>query len=198
MIPDSTNGTREYFEDQPDWAAPYRFDLECQTTITMSKNGAEQRAKGRVKPRYRIAYQLRGMRRAEASIMKARMMLMLARPVSVPLWHVQETIAVVLGDQISLVGGGLAIARSPFKPGGLAYFTHATLGNVFRRIVSVQGNTVMNLLAGNCEFPNVAFPAYGAGTRVYPVIDGQFDANTTRFVSVDKDTTSQAVEIYEL
>lgn len=197
MIPDTTSA-REYWSERPDWGEAYSFGLEFVTNVTATKDGSEQRARRRNKPRYRITYSITGIKVAKLSVYRARFMRLVSRPVSVPIWHVSETLNGILGDQISLTtGNGLFVKQSPFKAGGLIYFTHPTFGDCWRRIVSTQGETVINLKPGNAEFPNAPMPAYPAGTRAYPVIDGLIDTEASRFNSVDVFTTSLNFELYE-
>jgi hypothetical protein len=200
MILDSTNGTTFYVTEKPDWSKPYAFDFDFFTTITKSKDGSEQRAQQRAKPRYTINYQIAGMTTAEFSVRKAVAIRALGGLIAIPVWHAWRALSSVVSDQVNIlnVAGVAAMTVTQFKTGGLAYFEETGLTSVFRRIASVGSVTVLNMLAGDCESPAIAMPAYTNACRVYPVIVGIADQNSHKFIPIDPFTTAQMFDVMEL
>lgn len=199
MILDSTNCATYYIQDKPDWGAAYSFDLEAMTQITKSKDGSEQRARKRNRVRYSLSYQIAAMNLAELTVRKAAVHRGLGGLLAVPIWHAVELLVSSASNAFTLTTGvGLVLAESFFRVGGLAYFEQTGKTSVFRRVDSFTGDNVLNLVAGNAEFPDIAMPAFTAGAKVYPVVIGIADENSTRFVPIDAFTTTQLFDVMQL
>ena len=195
MIPDSTNQTLLYVTDKPDWGAPYTFEAEHVTLINRSRNGSEQRARMRNKPRYSMAYQIAAMTRAEFTVRRALAIKRLGTTMAVPLWHAWEQGKNVISTALEVDSDDDMRLRA-FKAGGLVYLEQTGFTATFCRIVTVA-ELVITIAAGNAESPEIAVPAYTA-PRLYPVIIGTAEDNSAKFMATDLSRTTQMFGVTEL
>lgn len=195
MIASSANTAPRYIQLKPDWGEDYDFVAEFLTGISRAENGAEQRSRRRDKAKYSIAYRVSGITRAEIGLVRVEAMRGIGAPLAVPIWHAWESFLSLVAETLTLATAQLLLR--PFKPGRLIYIEETGKASVFVRVVSLGASTIL-IEAGNAEYPDIMIPAFTTAAKVYPVIEGMADENTTQFQSLDLNNWAQAFDVKEL
>jgi len=193
-FPDSSSLAPVFIDSEPDWGQPISVLTQHFTDIQSAREGSEQRARRRVRPRYSISFIVPGLATLDYSIRKAKALKEVGRPVVVPIWTAWLALSsMTTVDRAAL---GVTLALKKFKAASWAYFVQAGKVSTFRRITAVGSNFID--LHATDAFPVPPIPAFTAGAAVYPCVLGRRAENSCPFIHQRVNLTDEPIFAEEL
>lgn len=188
-ISDTISVTPVFLESQPDWGKPMLLTASYKTTVATATNGADQRARWRLRPRYSFAYSISALTPAEFTARRSKMIQELGAPVVCPIWTDNYVLTSMSGGN-NTANFADTLTQKKFKKDSYAYFIQGS-STYFRKITSV--NTTSLTLAADGSAPS-----FTAGTLVYPCIFGTRPKTKGGFVFNRVNQTDENIFIQEL
>lgn len=157
MIP-STADTPTFVTTAPAWEHGVDLEQAMDTSVFMTRAGLEERQQRRQRGKYSLSYKSQ-MARSAGRARDAAAAAAAATGLIVPFWT-EPALATT-----DLTADTVTIDRTPdadwFTAGDWVFFTDPTLGDEFREIASVSGDTLTLVALGGSK-------AYLTGVTVYP------------------------------
>lgn len=192
---DSTVLSPVFIDSECDWGKPVLVIARHRTDIQTMREGSEQRARRRARPRYATSFMLSGLPTLDFAQRRAKALKELGRPVVVPIWPAPLTlVSMPNADQASFNPTTLALKK--FKVGSWAYFVQTGNVSTFRKITGI-GSTFLDLHATDA-FPVPPIPAFTAGALVYPCVLGRRFDNAAAFEAQRLNVSNEEVSVEEL
>ncbi len=194
MITDTT-AAPVFIDWQPDWGQPVGVLTGWKTSITVNREGGEQRSRLRKAPRLTISYKTGVLTTMNFAKRRAAAMAQMRAAVVIPVWVEYKTASAFATNSVT---ANSAITSLKFKNGSWVYVLQGGVG-CFRKITSVA-TPVINLSSDGDDFYPVGFSwaGFSAGARVYPCIVGMRAGNAMQFQLPAADRKDDAIEIEEL
>lgn len=158
-IPTSDDGTLIAVTARPDWAQAVTVTYGFDTKVFLSRTGKEQRQRGRVTPKARIAWVTTGATLAEAQAAMVQAQVEARAICLVPFWTESTLLITSTAGDVVTIG---VDPREDFYAVGQWVFMQGTDGTTsFRQITAVVGR-ILTLAA------SVGAPEMPIDSRIYP------------------------------